>query len=417
MDPTDVRNFAVALFIGALIGLEREKRKAVEAEQAIGGIRTFTLLAMAGAVSAWLSVRLDAPAIFVVALVLSTVLVLTGYALTVRAGTASAGLTTEVAAVVTVLLGGLVMFGWPSLAVGLGITTSAVLAFKVQMHGAVAKIGEDDLYAVIKLLIASFIVLPILPDRTLDPLDTLNPRSLWLLVILIAGLGLVGYIAVRLLGQTRGTALTGIFGGMVSSTAVTLSFSRRSKERKAVASDVLAAGILLAWLVMILRVFVEVFIVYRPLLPRVALPLGIMAAASVGAGVHFLRRGVDDTSGDDVPFQNPFSLTAAAKFAAVFALVLVIVALARRFLPPSGMYVVAGLAGLTDMDAITLSMANYARDGGAADVAARSITIAALSNTLVKGGMVLALGSAALKRRIGIGVAAVVVGGLVGLFF
>jgi uncharacterized membrane protein (DUF4010 family) len=101
----------------------------------------------------------------------------------------------------------------------------------------------------------------------------------------------------------------------------------------------------------------------------------------------------------------------------VFAIVLVIVALARRFLPPSGMYVVAGLAGLTDMDAITLSMANYARDGGAADVAARSITIAALSNTLVKGGMVLALGSAALKRRIVIGVAAVVIVGVVGLIF
>ena len=418
MDPIDVRNFAIALFIGALIGMEREKRKSASTEQTLGGIRTFILLATAGAIGGWLSSRLDAPIIFAAAMVLATSLVVTGYAMTLRAGTATAGLTTEIAALVTVLLGGLVMFGWPALAVGLGIATSAVLAFKGELHGVVAKIGEDDLYAAIKLLIASFIVLPLLPDRTVDPLDSLNPRQLWLLVILIAGLSLVGYVAVRILGETRGTALTGLFGGLVSSTAVTLSFSRRSREKGSDAGfvDALAAGILLAWVIMVIRVFIEVFVVHRALLPALAIPLGAIALVSAGAGVYFYRRGTDRAreEGDDVALKNPFSLTSAVKFGAVFAAVMLAVALAQRLLPPGGMYVVAGLAGLTDMDAITLSMAEYARSGGEARVAVISITIAALSNTLVKGGMVLTLGSPGLRRRVAIVMALSIAAGIAG---
>jgi uncharacterized membrane protein (DUF4010 family) len=420
MEWADVRNFAIALFIGALIGLEREKRKSREAEQNLGGIRTFILMAMAGAISGWLSSRLDAPVIFASALGLASILVITGYAITVRAGTATPGLTTEIAAIVTVLLGGLVMFGWPELAVGLGIATSAVLAFKGQLHGAVAKLGEDDIYAGIKLLIASFIILPLLPDRALDPLDALNPRQLWLLVIFIAALSLVGYVAVRVLGQTRGTAATGLFGGLVSSTAVTLSFARRSRDegRTAEGSDILAAGVLLAWVVMVIRIVVEVFIVHRPLLPVVAVPIGAIAAVSLIAGVLLLRRGsdADDEDFEDVPLRNPFSLTAAAKFGALFALVMVVVAAAERLLPPGGMYLIAGVAGLTDVDAITLSMADYAKAGGAEEVAALSITIAAISNTLVKGGMVLVLGSGNLKRRISVVMALVIIAGLAGAF-
>ena len=249
-------------------------------------------------------------------------------------------------------------------------------------------------------------MLPLLPDRTVDPLDTLNPRQLWLLVILIAGHSLVGYVAVRMLGETRGTALTGLFGGLVSSTAVTLSFSRRSLEEGSDDSfvDALAAGILLAWVIMVIRVFIEVFVVHRALLPGLAIPLGAIALVSVGAGVYFYRRGTDRAreEGDDVALENPFSLTSAIKFGLVFAAVMLAVALAQRLLPPGGMYVVAGLAGLTDMDAITLSMAEFARGGGEARVAIISITIAALSNTLVKGGMVLALGSPGLRRRVAI---------------
>ncbi len=414
MDPITVRNFAIALFIGALIGLEREKRKSAEPESALGGLRTFILLAMAGAVSAWLSEQLGEPLLFGATVVLSAVIVLAGYVVTVRAGTATPGLTTEIAALVTVLLGGLAIFGWPGLAVGLGITTSAVLAFKGQLHGAVRKLGEEDLYAGLKLLIATFVILPVLPDRTIDPLGALNPRQLWLLVIFIAALSLVGYVAVRALGQARGSAVTGLLGGMVSSTAVTLAFSRRSREDAGgKMGSVLAAAILFAWLVMFARVVTEVFVVHRQLLASLAFPMVTMAAVSGAMGLVFLRggRGRHGEAGE-VPFSNPFSLTAAIKFAILFAAVLAAVALAQRLLPPQGMLLVAGVAGLTDVDAITLSMATFARDGGDPRLAARAITVAALTNTAVKAGMVLVLARPELKRRIGGGLAAIALAGL-----
>jgi len=399
VDPVVIRDFAIALFIGALIGIEREKRKV--SDVGLGGIRTFILLAIAGSVSAWLSLQLGAPWVFAVTVLVAAAFVLAGYAITVGAGVAQPGLTTEVAALVTVLLGGLVMFGWPSLAVGLGITTSAVLAFKAPLHGLVARLGEEDIYAGLKLLVATFIVLPLLPNRTIDPLDALNPRQLWLLVILIAALSEVGYIAVRALGEARGSAVTGLVGGLASSTAVTLTFARRSREERAMAEP-LAAGIMLSWLVMFARIAVMILVVYRPLLSDLALPLGVMATVSLGAAAVFLRRGASDEAPQPggVPLRNPFSLTAAIRFGLFFAGVLLLVALVRRYFPSEGLYLVAGLAGLTDVDAITLSMARMAQEGGGLAVAAGAVTIAAVSNTVVKGGLAGTLGSRDLARRI-----------------
>lgn len=411
-----IRDFAIALFIGALIGMEREKRKADE-DAGLGGIRTFTLLAIAGAASAWMSAELGAYWIFAVTLLAAAAFVLAGYSLTVSSGVAQPGLTTEVAALVTVLLGGLVMFGWPALAVGLGITTSAVLAFKAPLHGLVERIGEEDLYAGLKLLIATFIVLPILPNRTLDPLDSLNPRQLWTLVILIAGLSEIGYIAVRSVGEARGTALTGFLGGLVSSTAVTLSFAKRSKDKGA-PQDALAAGILLAWVVMVARILVLVAAVHSPMLRDVALPIGLIGVLTLAAAVFYLRRtvGKEKHQADGVPLRNPFSLTSAMRFALFFAAILLLVALVQRYMPPQGLYLVAGLAGLTDVDAITLSMARLARDGGGLGIAAGAVAIAAVTNTVVKAGLVVALGSRDLARRIVPAAVVILVAGLVSAF-
>jgi uncharacterized membrane protein (DUF4010 family) len=423
--PVAIRDFAIALFIGALAGLEREKKKAAAGDVGLGGIRTFILVAMAGAVAGWLSVRLGSPWIFAVALVIVAALVLAGYILTVKQGSASPGLTTEIAALVIYLLAGTVMFGYPELAVGLAIATSATLAFKEPLHGLVEKIGREDIYAGLKLLIASFIVLPMLPNRTIDPLRALNPYQLWLLVILISALSFIGYVAVRVLGQTRGTALTGIFGGLVSSTAVTLSFSRRSRDElghhgAGHMADALAAGILLAWVVMFIRVVVEVAVVNAALLGRLLLPLAAMGTLAGLAGGLFFWRGATASKHApgqrEVPLTNPFSLTSAIQFAGFFALVLLLVEGVRRTMPGWGLYAVAGLAGLTDMDAITLSMATFARDGGSPAVAATAIGIAALTNTLVKGGMVMALAAGALKRRMVAATLLVVAVGVVALY-
>jgi len=395
--------FAIALAIGALVGVEREQKKRAE-HAGTGGLRTFVLLAEAGAVAAWLARELAAPWIFAGLGVAATALIVAGYLAEARARPKALGLTTEVAGLVVFLLGGLAVVGQRELAVALAIATTSVLAFKEPLHGWIARLGRDDVEAGLKLLMATFIVLPVLPDRAVDPWGALNPRSMWWLVILISSMSLAGYVGTRWLGSERGLALTGIAGGLVSSTATTLGFARQSREREA--SDSLAGALLLAWTVMFGRVAVEVGVVHRALLSELALPLGAMGLATLGAGLYHLRRGLAGRGAaraQELALKNPFRLTASIRFAAFFAVVLLAVALARRTLPEGGLYVVAALAGLTDVDAITLSMAELARDAGTeatSTTAAGAIVTAVLTNTLVKCGLVAALATPALRARV-----------------
>jgi uncharacterized membrane protein (DUF4010 family) len=422
---TVLEEFGTALLIGALVGVEREKRKAEEGHVGIGGLRTFILFALIGAIAGWLTRALDMPWLLVAALTSVAAPVIAGYVLVARVHRESLGLTTEAAAIAVCLLGAMATLGHRELAVGLAVVTAAVLAYKHPLHGLVEKIGWDDVFAALRLLIATFIVLPLLPDRPVDPWEALNPYSLWLLVLLISGLSLVGYVATRWLGPGKGTALTGLTGGLVSSTAVTLTFARRSRdEREGAVAVALAAGILLAWGVMFLRVVVEVLVVNPSLVARVLVPFTAMAAAAALLAWTHLgwdRTGKGETAqgAQEVPLKNPFSLTEAAKFAALFALVLLVVKLVQTHAPGNGVYVVAALAGLTDVDAITLSMASYARTGDPA-VAVTAIVIAAITNTLVKAGLVVALGGSGLRgpvlratalvAAVGVGALAVPVG-------
>ena len=408
-----VRNFAIALFIGALVGLEREKKKA---RAASGGIRTFILYAEAGAVSAWLAIQLESPWIFVATLLAVAAAVLAGYVLQASVTPEEHGLTTEMAAVAVCLLGGAAVAGHAGLAVALAIVTSAVLTFKEPIHGMVERIGREDLYAGLKLLIASFVVLPLLPNRTIDPWGAINPWKLWLLVILISAMSLVGYVAMRWLGTERGTVLTGLFGGLASSTAVTLAFARQSGRHGPDAGPVaaLAGAILLAWTVMFGRVLVAVAVVNPGLLGALLLPLCAMGLACLAAAGWFLLRG-SRRGPAQVSLRNPFELSAAIRFAAFFALILLAVQLARSYLPPQATYVVAALAGATEVDAITLSLAAQARDSIDPRTAVAAIVIASLANTLVKAGMVAVLGAAGLRRRILLALAAILVVGTASL--
>lgn len=398
--------FAIALFIGALVGIEREKRieeevdEGIRKQRGIGGLRTFILFAQAGAVSAWLSVQLAAPWVFLGAGAMVTAVVLAGYAATAREE-GQLGLTTEIAAIVTFLLGGTVLYGQAEIAVALAIATSAVLAFKQPLHGLVGRIGREDLYAGLKLLIATFIVLPVLPDRPVDPWGALNPWRMWWLVILISGLSLVGYVATRALGTGRGLALTGLFGGLVSSTAVTLSLARRSAEGGgARLGHELASGILLSWATMFARIGVLVAAIQPALARRMAAPLAVALLAAGGAAAWHDRRGRSAAgTAEAVPLTNPFSLSAAIRFAALFAVVLLAVRLVEAYFPARGVLAVAALAGLTDVDAITLSVAQPST-AVTAGTAMAAIGIAAASNTLVKCGMVMGVGSRDLGRHV-----------------
>ena len=395
--------FGIALLIGALVGIDRERKKASEQLDAVGGLRTFILLAEAGAISAWLSLEFHSPWIFASSALIVGALVVAGYISVTRARDDSLGMTTEVAAVVVYLLGGLVVSGYRDLAVVLAIATSALLAYKQPLHGLVAKLSQDDVQAGLKLLIATFIILPVLPDQPLDPWGAINPYRMWWLVILISGLSLAGYVASRLLGPHSGIVLTGLFGGLASSTAVTLATAKQSVDEELPPGLVngLAAGLLASWTVMFARVAVEVAVVNAALLSAIIIPIVTMGLVTAGATaiLYFRGRRRTDQAAREVPLKNPFSLASAAKFALLFTVVQFVVKLVQAYLPPQGIYAVAALAGLTDVDAITLSMAEYAKTGSAR-VAVTSITIAVLANTLVKCGLVMLLGARKLGERI-----------------
>lgn len=401
------RDFLIALLIGALVGVEREKSQSASGHRTIAGLRTFILLAQLGSLAAWASMQYGGPALYAVALALVGFAVISGHVLESRVRPDAPGLSTEFAALTVFLLGGVVMYGHAEVAVALGILTSAVLAFKQPLHGLVARVATDDIYAVLKLLIASFIVLPLLPNRVVDPLGVLNPYLLWLLVILISGLSLVGYVAVRLLGAAHGTVVTGFAGGLASSTALTLGFARQSRiDPTSTGADALAAGILTAWAVMFVRVIITIAIVNSDLLPATIKSFGALTLVTGLLAAFFYLRGLRrrpvTTSGEVVSVSNPFNLVSAVQFALLFALVLVVVELTRQHAPEGGIYVVSAIAGLTDVNAITLSLAQQASDAAAFEVAARALGIAALANTLVKFLLVAMLGRGPLRLRLAV---------------
>jgi uncharacterized membrane protein (DUF4010 family) len=385
----------------------------------MAGLRTFILYAIFGALCGWLSREFGSPWILGAGLLAAAGAMLAGYVLSVRLAPDNLGQTTELAALATFLLGAVAASGERELAAGIGVLIAAVLAYKQPLHGFVGKLGRDDVHAALRLLIATFIVLPVLPDEPLDPWDALNPQKLWLLVLLISGLSLVGYVLTRVLGANRGIPITGLAGGLASSTAVTLSLARQSRDAQYDnAGAAIVAGVLLAWTVSFARVFVEVLVVNRALLPALLPALVAMSLVCAGFAVLMLRRaGQNESHAQEVPLRNPFSLTSAVKFAAVFAVVLLAVKLAQAHAPEAGLYVVAALAGTTDVDAMTLSMAQYARAGGDAHVASHAITIAILSNTVVKTGMVLVLGNPALRPPILAAMALIVGAGIAAIAF
>lgn len=415
LEATTVQDFGTALLLGALLGIEREKRNMREGF-GIAGLRSFVLLSMLGAVGGHMATTLAMPWVLPAVVVVVGVVVAVGYVAGVKQRPEQVGLTTELAAVAACLLGALATTGYRDLAIGLGVGLAALLAYKQPLHQLVGQLGWEDVLVGMRFLLATFIVLPLLPDKAVDPWGAINPYKLWLLVLLISGMSLVGYIATRWLGSGRGIAVTATTGGLVSSTAVTLAFAKQSREEP-LRARALAGGVLLAWAIMFVRVVAIAAVVQPALALALAVPCAATTAACMGVAVVAMRarRGVEPDGLPAVPMRNPFSLLAASKFAALFAVVQLLLKLGQQHLPQSGVYAVAALAGLTDVDAITASMAERVR-GEPADVAmaASAILVACLSNTVVKTGMAVGMGRG-LARTVVVGALAAVAAGAVAL--
>ncbi|QAA76893.1 MAG: hypothetical protein BIP78_1127 [Candidatus Bipolaricaulis sibiricus] len=416
MDPVTLfYRFGLALVIGGLVGLQREYAQG-EGRGAFAGVRTFPLFALAGAGGALIAEALSQPWAFLVLLAVVGLLIVVSHGISAWRG--EVGLTTEMAAILTFLVGALCYWGMIELAAALGVTVTVLLSLKLELRRFAQQLTQADVLAVLKLAVITAIVLPLLPNRTFGgaPWDAFNPHRVWLMVVLVSGVGFAGYVLMKRLGPGRGISLTGFIGGLVSSTAVTLSFSQRGR-REPMLAQALALGIVAAWTVMFARVLVVVSVVNPQLLPRIAPP--IVTAGLVGLAYSLvLLRAAQRGQAPALNVGAPFELGPAVRFGVLYAAILLAARAAHLYLGDLGIYLSSIVASVANVDAITLTMAELGRAGGSVDpvTAGRAIVIAAMTNTLVKGGMVAALGGHSLRRAIGPGLAAMLLAG-VGLAF
>jgi uncharacterized membrane protein (DUF4010 family) len=391
--------FGLALVIGGLVGLQREHAQG-EDRQTFAGVRTFALFSLAGAGAALAAEILAHPGAFLAILAVVGALVVASHAISAWRG--DVGLTTEMAAIVTFLAGALCYWGRYELAVALGVAVTTLLSLKLELHRLAQRITQADVVAALKLAVITAIVLPLLPDRAVGPApwDALNPYQVWLMVVLVSGIGFVGYVLMKTLGAGRGIGLTGFLGGLVSSTAVTLSFAQHGR-REAAQAGALALGIVASWTVMFARILVVVAVVNWDLLPRLAPP--IVVAGVVGLLYTLVLLRAARTGGaPDLEVTAPFELGPAVRFGLVYAGILLAARAAHLYLGDLGVYLSSVVAAVADVDAITLTLAELSYPGGGVDpiTAGRAIVVAAMANTLVKGGLVFVLGGRSLRRAI-----------------
>jgi len=389
--------FAAALGLGVLLGLERERTKT---PTTFAGVRTFGLLALAGSIAAFLDAALDRPWLALAVFAAVAALVVTSYTLTAREG--DFGITTEVSALLAFLIGFLCLRGEVGIAAGLAVASGAILALKDWLHALSRRIEPADVEATLKFAIVSVIILPLVPNQNFGPppLDVINPYKIWLMVVLISGLNFASYLLMKIVGAEHGIGLTGLLGGLMSSTAVTLGFAQRSRQHPAEASP-LALGVLIAWTVMFARVVVLVAAVAPAMAPRMAVAMAGFGLPSLAiCGILWRRQDAAHTASTSAG-ENPFELGQAVRFGLVFAVITFAAKAAQVYLGDAGLYLAGAVAGLTDVDAISLSMAQLARaNPTGAGPAAITIVLAVLSNTLFKAGMVVTLGAPALRRLI-----------------
>ena len=388
--------FGAALGLGLLLGLERERKH--DAELLFGGVRTFALIALLGAVGAFLERDLNEGWLVLAAFVAVSALVVVSYITTAARG--EVGLTTEISALLAFIVGVLCGSDRAGVASVVTVVCLLLLTLKDYLHRLARRVELEDVEATLQFAVISVIILPLLPNETFGPapLNVINPYKIWLMVVLIAGLNFLGYVLVKVLGNEHGLLATGILGGLVSSTAVTLSFSQRSRQEPSMSSAFVLA-IVSAWTIMFLRVVVMVGLVNFSLAAVLGLPLGLMAVAGAVVALVLWRRARSRETGVVTAGANPFELGEAIKFGLLFGVVTVVAKAAQVYLGETGLYLAGAVAGLTDVDAISLSMANLATaDAESLKVAARTIVIAVLSNTIVKTGMAVFLGTPALRR-------------------
>lgn len=404
---------AAAIGIGLIIGLQREHTYYDQSGRHPAGVRTFTLVGLAGAMAALLSDQMGGVAPFVTGFVVVGMLLMAmhvSFAIGHRKHEDSTGvhlpggdgITTSIAVVIVYLLGGICWYGRLLESCVIVVVILWVLSAKEQLHTFAQKLSKEDILATVKFAVISALILPFLPNQAYGPagLEVLNPHTIWLFVVFISGIGFVGYVLIKLVGPGKGIWLTGLLGGLASSTALTLNLAGRSRENEDYASD-FTLGIVLSWAVMYVRLYLICIFLSGALAKPLALPLLLPVVPALGYAFYLKVKEFRNHQQKSADFTNPFKLLPAIKFGVIFTCVMFVANAARVYLGSGALLACSFLGGAAEMDAVAFSVIDMNLKAG---LPVRELVLALLfasfANTITKGGLVFFLGAKSMRRPI-----------------
>ncbi len=400
----------VTIGIGLLLGLEREYSALIKKEPVFAGIRTFVLLALTGFTGGALHFLLS-PWVFVA--ILLSVMSLTAISYWITSNKGDIGATSELAGLMAMILGALTFLGYIELSLMITVIVLVLLSTKMQLMNVIGKITNEEIYALVRFVVVALLIFPFLPNEDYGPYQVINPREIGWVIILTSGLGFLGYVLMRALGAKKGILLTGILGGLVSSTMVTWVFSKKSKEGDSL-NSLYTSAILAACTIMVVRVALWVFLFNKELLVGLALPLGILFLTAAGASVYFLVRNKEgDNVETQLPLGKPLEMTNAILFGVLYVVILLVITFANDYFGDEGIYITSGIAGLSDVDAISISISKMSVITISASTAQNAILIATLANTIAKFGIALWASSREMRKNVLIGYGLIFVAALV----
>ena len=395
-----IKSLLIAILLGFAIGLQRTMSHIYSNDpKFIAGSRTFALISLLGFLSAWLYKDISF-VVIAIAFSLFSLLVLSYY---MKASLyKKLGITTQVAAIITYFLGIMIYFHLEQYAIFIGVLLIILLELKPSLQKIERSITQTDLNASILLLAMTFLILPILPDEMVDPYKLFNPYKTWMMAVIIATISFVGYIAIKILGNKQGVLLTGMFGGLISSTAVSISLSKMYAVQKKYLHN-FAAGITIACTLMYIRVVLEAVVINTEVASHLFLPYGLATLSGFLYVYIIYRKSIDTPPGiqDEILSKNPLQLSEAIKFGLLFGLIYGVITFVKEDYGDIGVYIVSFLSGITDVDAITLSLSQLQADNKLpVTTSVYGIVIASVVNTYVKLGIVFWMGGRGLGLKV-----------------
>lgn len=421
--------FVIALVLGAVLGFERTYASRAGSDF-LGGIRTYSLVSLFGALSSFLSEKFF-PEILLISMLGVVALTVVSYYISFNKHN-EGGITTEVSMIICFIIGIIVQKNLLVLALFISIITAAVLHMKEYLRRMSDRMEKDDIQATLKFAVITFIIIMFDPDYTfylkdvgflvglferfpgLADVKMINPHTVWLMVVLVSGIGFSGYIAIKFLGTRKGIGLTGLLGGIVSSTATTLTFARRSRDDDAGHLSY-AIAVILACSTMFPRILLEVLVINAALVQGLGVVMGMMALAGLLFCLVIWRKSGKE-KGEEIQHRNPFNILPAFKFGLIFAVIVLIARISEVIAGDGGIYIISVLTGLSDVDPITLTMSQISRDDPSKlNQATVAITLAAFSNTVMKAGLACFLGSKRFRLTVLLGFGVILFAGVLGL--